>query len=621
MIYENENAIPQWDCGRSPILLIFEYIRPPFGTRLSPSALFPYHHQLLLRSPVDHIHVMKLLPPLLPTDGAPAGPHAMTAVAAAAAAAAAPVSVPYPIALRQLEESPSPSDSLSSKTNRTTIVVVVVAAIILTGVVVLWRVYWWYRYRTQQRRQRDDAALLAAARRAAAVRAAAEQSAAAEARAEQALETFDAASVATDSMCAVCLERLDVSCGDVLAAPCMHVLHAHCWRGWLAKDPSRACPICRASVLVDDHDDDDDDDDDVDEVDVEGDTDAHGRMVDAYQGSSAGQDVHAAEELDEREVSVSDADGIPPSSRSSGQTTTVLPPHLKVQNSGPTEMNKHQATSAGSAAMSGPQPGTTGGSQEDGSIGSAAAAVDTSALDGPRSGSRSGYRSFRRRAVHDASGATSHPSLSAPQDQQSSTLIPRATPRIPPFSVDNLFSNVRHLSLLSRTGGGAEVSNFELGDDGDSIVGSGVDDTLSYTVDARGRRRQLSLILVTSGPTTNSVQDVTVRRRLLAASAELNRLWSSDDGLPSTGRDDSNRNRADTRWRSAGNVGAGTTATLPTAPARIGTLRMRRTGGGKEPGEPETVMGINSDVNIDMDSAGIDTGSTGPSTVPLQRFE
>lgn len=298
----------------------------------------------------------------------------------------------------------------------------------------------------------------------------------------------------------------------------------------------------------------------------------------------------------------------------------MLPPYLKVQNSGSTETDNHQATSAGSSAMSGPQSGTTSGSQEDSSVGSIAAAVDTSALEVPRSASRSGYRSFRRRAVHDASGTTSHPSISAPQDQQSSTLIPRASPRTPPFSVDNLFSNVRHLSLLSRTGGGAEVSNFELGEDGESVAGSGVDETLSYTVDARGRRRQLSLILVTSGPTTNSVQDVTVRRRLLTASAELNRLWSSD-GLPSTGRDGSNRSRGGTRWRSADTVGADTNTTIPTTPARIGTLRMRQTRGGNEPEEPEIVLGFNDDVNIDTDTAGIDTGSTGSSTVPLQRFE
>lgn len=67
------------------------------------------------------------------------------------------------------------------------------------------------------------------------------------AEADAVLANFDAASVMTESCCAVCLERLDT--GGVSKAPCLHILHTECWRGWLIKDIARACPICRSPVL------------------------------------------------------------------------------------------------------------------------------------------------------------------------------------------------------------------------------------------------------------------------------------------------------------------------------------------------------------------------------------
>lgn len=72
---------------------------------------------------------------------------------------------------------------------------------------------------------------------------------------EAALENFDISSVKTESCCAVCLERLDESSeplgfdtSAVAIAPCLHVLHLVCWRAWLIKDNSKACPICRLPV-------------------------------------------------------------------------------------------------------------------------------------------------------------------------------------------------------------------------------------------------------------------------------------------------------------------------------------------------------------------------------------
>lgn len=72
---------------------------------------------------------------------------------------------------------------------------------------------------------------------------------------EAALENFDISSVKTESCCAVCLERLDekseqleFETSAVAIAPCLHVLHLECWRAWLIKDNSKACPICRVPV-------------------------------------------------------------------------------------------------------------------------------------------------------------------------------------------------------------------------------------------------------------------------------------------------------------------------------------------------------------------------------------
>lgn len=74
---------------------------------------------------------------------------------------------------------------------------------------------------------------------------------------EAALENFDISSVKTESCCAVCLERLDekseqleFDTSAVAIAPCLHVLHLECWRAWLIKDNSKACPICRVPVTT-----------------------------------------------------------------------------------------------------------------------------------------------------------------------------------------------------------------------------------------------------------------------------------------------------------------------------------------------------------------------------------
>lgn len=154
---------------------------------------------------------------------------------------------PMPKMMQVASVTPTPPDRRANDSSKATIGVIVFI-IILAVIILVWRVVWYQRYRRHVSRQTDDEELLSRTTQAMARRDDDEN----EAETAAVLDGFDAASVVTDSLCAVCLDKMDVTQGDVLAAPCCHVLHEKCWRGWLAKDIKRACPICRACVIVQD---------------------------------------------------------------------------------------------------------------------------------------------------------------------------------------------------------------------------------------------------------------------------------------------------------------------------------------------------------------------------------
>ncbi|KAI0565945.1 Zinc finger RING-type [Gracilaria domingensis] len=58
------------------------------------------------------------------------------------------------------------------------------------------------------------------------------------------LRSFQAKEEDKHFPCPICLDALETE--PVSAGRCNHMMHTSCLRGWLAKDPNAACPICRA---------------------------------------------------------------------------------------------------------------------------------------------------------------------------------------------------------------------------------------------------------------------------------------------------------------------------------------------------------------------------------------
>lgn len=67
-----------------------------------------------------------------------------------------------------------------------------------------------------------------------------------------------------DSICVICLDDLVINpsiasnnnnnnsttiTNTLAALPCRHIMHEHCLRKWITKDPQRSCPICRIPSL------------------------------------------------------------------------------------------------------------------------------------------------------------------------------------------------------------------------------------------------------------------------------------------------------------------------------------------------------------------------------------